>query len=875
MTGNDIRRKYLEYFEKHNHRIVRSSSLVPQDDPTLLFTNAGMVQFKRCFLGEDKRDYVRATTSQKCVRAGGKHNDLENVGYTARHHTFFEMLGNFSFGDYFKEKAIEFAWDLMINGYGLPADKLWASVFLDDDEAFELWHKITGIPEDRIVRFGEEDNFWAMGDTGPCGPCSEILIDRGEKYGCDRPDCKVGCECDRYLELWNLVFMQFDRDASGKMTPLPKPSIDTGLGLERIVTVLQNVDTNYDTDLMMPIINRAAELAETQMGASFETDVALKVIADHSRATAFLIGDGVLPSNEGRGYVLRRIMRRAIRYGRNIGLNKPFLHDTSGVVFDIMQPAYPELTEAKAFITNVIQNEERRFSETLDFGLKLLNDTLADLQEQGATEVPGDVIFKLYDTYGFPVDIVQDVVRDRNMALDMQGFDTAMAKQKAQSHSVATFDELSDAYKDFAATGIKPDFLGYNMETATSKVLVLVQDGVEKEAVTDDGLVEIVTEATPFYGEAGGQVGDVGIIEGPTGKMAVEQTVKDPTGLIIHMGRMVNGAIHKGASVDLKVDRSKRRATELNHTATHILQSVLRKVLGDHVKQAGSLVGPDRLRFDFTHFSQVDIQTLEQIETLVNEKIRANVAVDIEEMEAEAAFKTGATALFEEKYGDRVRVISLSDFSKELCGGTHTERTGNIGLFKIIAESSVASGVRRIEAVTGAEAVGYVQQTARILRDSALLVKEKPDALAERIDKLLQQQKAGEKEIERLKAQITTLAAGGTTDVIQEINGVKVVVKRVEVQSPGELRDMADKFKDRLQSGIVVLGSAAGPKVFLIVGVTKDLVKKYPAGEIIKPIAALVGGSGGGRPDLAQAGGTHKEKLDEALEQAYKVIEAL
>ncbi len=875
MTGNDVRRKYLEYFEKHNHRIVRSSSLVPQDDPTLLFTNAGMVQFKRCFLGEDKRDYVRATTSQKCVRAGGKHNDLENVGYTARHHTFFEMLGNFSFGDYFKEKAIEFAWDLMVNGYGLPADKLWASVFLDDDEAFELWHKITGIPEDRIVRFGEEDNFWAMGDTGPCGPCSEILLDRGEQYGCDRSDCKVGCECDRYLELWNLVFMQFDRDASGKMTPLPKPSIDTGLGLERMVTVLQNVDTNYDTDLMMPIINKAENLAEKQLGESFETDVALKVIADHSRATAFLIGDGVLPSNEGRGYVLRRIMRRAIRYGRNIGLNKPFLHDTAGVVFDIMQPAYPELAEDKAYITNVIHNEERRFSETLDFGLKLLNDTLGNLQAQGTSEVPGDVIFKLYDTYGFPVDIVRDVVRDQKMTLDMAGFDDAMAKQKAQSYTPVSFDEMSDAYKKFAATGIKPDFVGYEQESFSSKILVLVQEGDAKEEAAGDGLVEVVTEATPFYGEAGGQVGDVGVIEGATGRMGVEQTLKDPTGLIIHIGRMVNGSIKNGESVTLNVDRSRRRATELNHTATHILQSALRKVLGDHVKQAGSSVGPERLRFDFTHFSQVDAREIEQIETLVNERIRANVAVDIEEMAAEDAFKTGATALFEEKYGDRVRVISLSDFSKELCGGTHTDRTGNIGLFKIVAESSVASGVRRIEAVTGAAAVSYMQQTTSILRQSAMLVKEKPEALAERIEKMLQQQKAGEKEIERLKSQIATLAAGGTTDVIQEVNGVKVVVKRVEVQSPAELRDMADKFKDRLQSGIVVLGSAAGDKVFLIVGVTKDLVKKYQAGEIIKPIATLVGGSGGGRPDLAQAGGTATDKLDQALAQAYDVIKAI
>ena len=875
MTGNEVRRKYLEFFEKYDHRIVRSSSLVPQDDQTLLFTNAGMVQFKRCFLGEDKRSYNRATTSQKCVRAGGKHNDLENVGYTARHHTFFEMLGNFSFGDYFKERAIEFAWDLLVNGYGLPKEKLWASVFLDDDEAAELWHKLTGIPEDRIVRFGEEDNFWAMGDTGPCGPCSEILIDRGEEYGCDRPDCKVGCECDRYLELWNLVFMQFDRGASGKMTPLPKPSIDTGLGLERLVSVLQDVDTNYDTDLMMPIMQKAETLSEKRLGESAEVDVALKVIADHSRATAFLINDGVLPSNEWRGYVLRRIMRRAIRYGRNIGLTEPFLHETAGVVFDIMRPNYPELSENKAFITNVINNEEVRFSATLDYGLKLLNDTLSNLEAKGTTEVPGDVIFKLYDTYGFPVDIVRDVVRDRQMTLDMDGYDRAMAKQKEQSHAKVSFDEMGDAYKNFAATGIKPDFMGYEQESLAAKVLVLVQAGAETEAVSGEDQAEIVTESTPFYGEAGGQVGDVGIIEGDEGKMAVEQTIKDPTGLIIHKGRMLSGSIKKDDTVTLSVDINKRRATELNHTATHILHSVLRSVLGDHVKQQGSLVAPDRLRFDFSHFSQVDAQTLEQIETLVNERIRANVPVAIEEMEAEEAFQTGATALFEEKYGDRVRVISLSDFSKELCGGTHTDRTGNIGLFKILSESSVASGVRRIEAVTGSAAVNYMQQNVRVLRESAMLVKEKPEALKDRIDKMLQQQKAGEKEIERLKAQIATLAAGGTADVIEKINDVKVAVKRVEVDSPAELRDMADKFKDRLQSGIVVLGSAADAKVFLTVGVTKDLVSKYKAGEIIKPIAETVGGSGGGRPDLAQAGGTLTDKLDDALAQAYEVIKAI
>ncbi|MDX9818592.1 MAG: alanine--tRNA ligase, partial [Desulfococcus multivorans] len=509
MTGNEIRQKFLDYFQKHHHQIVRSSSLIPQDDPTLLFTNAGMVQFKRTFLGEEKRRYVRAATSQKCVRAGGKHNDLENVGYTARHHTFFEMLGNFSFGDYFKEKAIEFAWDLLTNGYGLPEDKLWVSIYLDDDEAFDLWRTVVGVPEDRIVRFGEKDNFWAMGDTGPCGPCSEIHIDRGAEFGCG-PDCSLGCECDRYLEIWNLVFMQFNRDQSGNMTPLPKPSIDTGMGLERIVSVIQNAATNYDIDLIMPIMRKAEGLSGRRLGESAETDVAMKVIADHSRAMAFLIGDGVLPSNEGRGYVLRRIMRRAIRYGRNLHLMRPFLHETAKVVFDIMKPAYPELAKAEAFITNVIRNEEIRFSETLDKGLALLNDTLAEMTEKKQTEVPGNVIFKLYDTFGFPVDIVRDVVRDRNMTLDMATFDRQMAEQREKSRSVVSFSQISDAYKKLSADGIIPEFIGYETTLCDSTILLLVKDGKAIESAGESDTVEVVVKKTPFYGASGGQVGDIG-----------------------------------------------------------------------------------------------------------------------------------------------------------------------------------------------------------------------------------------------------------------------------------------------------------------------------------------------------------------------------
>ena len=873
MTGNEVRKKFLEYFQKYSHQIVRSSSLVPADDPTLLFTNAGMVQFKRCFLGEEKRGYVRAATSQKCVRAGGKHNDLENVGYTARHHTFFEMLGNFSFGDYFKEKAIDFGWDLLTNGYGLPEEKLWVSIYLDDDEAHELWHKNIGVPEEKILRFGEEDNFWAMGDTGPCGPCSEIHMDRGKEYGCDRPDCGVDCECDRFLEIWNLVFMQFNREASGKMEPLPKPSIDTGMGLERLIALIQNVPTNYDIDLIRPIMQKVEQLAETKLGQALESDVAMKVIADHSRAAAFLIGDGILPSNEGRGYVLRRIMRRAIRYGRNIGLTDPFLHKTAEVVFDIMKPEYPDLMDAKAYITNVIQNEEVRFSETLDHGLKILNDSLADLKAKGQARVPGDLIFKLYDTYGFPVDIVQDVVRDENLDLDMDGYDQAMERQRAKSRKTAAFTKISEAYKNLSAEGVMPEFVGYDATTCESKVLLLVRDGREVQNVVSGQSVEVVTEATPFYGEAGGQVGDRGKITGSNFEMEVIDTIKDPTGITIHKGNMVLGSMQKGQNVTLTVDTTSRSATECNHTATHLLHFALRKVLGDHVKQAGSLVAPDRFRFDFTHFSQTTAKELAEIETLVNQRIRANVPVETVEMDAEKAFKSGATALFEEKYGDRVRMVSLQDFSKELCGGTHTGATGNIGLFKIVEESSVASGIRRIEALTGGAALAHIQETDRLLNDTARLLKERPDILPQRIEKMLAHQKSLEKEIDGLKAKIASETVDDIEADVKIINDVKVLAKKVAVDQPAALRDLADRFKDKIRSGIVVLGSSAGNKAMLIVIVSKDLTHRFHAGEIVKQVAAVVGGGGGGRPDMAQAGGSKPEELDAALEKAYEIVE--
>lgn len=873
MTGNEARQLFIDYFAKNGHQHVRSSSLVPADDPTLLFTNAGMVQFKRVFMGEDKRKYTTAVTSQKCVRAGGKHNDLENVGYTARHHTFFEMLGNFSFGDYFKEKAIELGWDLLTNGYKLPADKLWVSIFLDDDEAYDIWKNKIGVPDSRIVRLGEKDNFWAMGDTGPCGPCSEIHIDRGDKYSCDNPNCGVDCDCDRFLEIWNLVFMQFYRDETGTMTRLPKPSIDTGMGLERLSSVLQDVSTNYDTDLFTPIMHRVAELSGKSIGSSFESDVAMKVIADHSRAAAFLIGDGILPSNEGRGYVLRRVMRRAIRYGRNLGLVKPFLHETARVVFEIMEGTYPELKSAHAFITNVIQNEEMRFSETLDKGLGLLNDTLAEMKENGQTQVPGQVMFKLYDTFGFPVDIVRDVVKDSGLNLDMDGFNSAMSKQKEQSRSKVHFTGSGTAFKELGASGVTTEFTGYSKIEDTGKILVIAENGEAIETAAPGTKVEIVTDRTPFYAESGGQAGDSGLIRGEGGlEIQLTDTVKDPTGFVIHKGEVKSGTATTGIEVSLIVDEEKRRFTALNHTATHLLHSALHHILGDHVKQAGSLVTSERLRFDFTHFAQVDRETIEAIERYVNEKIWENASVEIEEMDADEAFKSGATALFEEKYGDRVRVVSMSDFSKEFCGGTHTSKTGNIGFFKILTETSVAAGVRRIEAVTASGALKAVQEINRKLLEAASIFRDSPDNLIPRIEKALSDQKATDKELHQLKAKMAASSLDSIEADIKEISGTKTVIRKVDVEDQASMRDLADKYKDKLGSGVIVLASEAAGKVLLIAMVTKDLTGKYKAGDIVKQIAPVVGGGGGGRPDMAQAGGSKPEMIEEALKKAAEII---
>ena len=871
MTGKEARRIFMEYFKKHDHREVRSSSLVPQDDPTLLFTNAGMVQFKRVFTGDEKREYSRAVTTQKCVRAGGKHNDLENVGYTARHHTFFEMLGNFSFGDYFKEKAVEFGWDLLTKGYGLDPDKLWVSVFYDDDEAYDLWRDKVGVPEDRIVRLGEEDNFWAMGDTGPCGPCSEIHIDRGPEFGCDRPDCAVGCECDRYLELWNLVFMQYERDDSGKMTPLPRPSIDTGLGLERIVSVLQDVPTNYETDLFMPIMEKVEALSGRRKSDSKENEVAMKVIADHSRAAAFLICDGILPSNEGRGYVLRRIMRRAIRYGRHIGLNKPFLHETVATVFDIMDEAFPELKDSSAFILNVVKNEEIKFSETLDIGLKLLKETIDGISREKNREIPGELIFKLYDTYGFPVDIITDVIKDMDITLDMDGYNRAMEAQKARSKSTKTFAGVGDAFKGLTSQGIKTVFTGYDNLETRSEVLIIVKDGLEVMSAGPGDEVEIVTKETPFYAEAGGQAGDAGYFEDKGLMVHIDNTHADPTGLRIHHGVVEKGTLAKGDTPLLKVDEERRKSTALNHTATHLLHAALRKVLGDHVKQSGSLVTCDRLRFDFTHFSAISKEEIQAIEMEVNAGIRKNIVLNTHEMPMDEAVKSGATALFEEKYGDFVRVVSVGDLSRELCGGTHTDRTGNIGLFQIVSEGSIASGVRRIEALTGEKALAMIHDNMAVLQDTARIVKTTKENLFTKVESLVAEKKTSEKEIEALKAKIASKSIENIDDDIRMIDGVKVLAKKVKIDNPSQMRDLADKFKAKIGSGVVLLGAESGGKALLTAVVTKDMIKRFHAGQIVKAAAVHVGGGGGGRPDMAQAGGSKPENLEQALASVYEI----
>jgi len=866
MTPDEIRRSFLNYFAEKGHRIVSSSSLVPRKDPTLLFTNAGMVQFKGVFLTEETRDYVRAVTSQKCVRAGGKHNDLENVGKTARHHTFFEMLGNFSFGDYFKEGAIDMAWDLMIHRWGLPKEKMWATIYLDDDEAFGLWKKI--VPEDRIVRLGEKDNFWAMGDTGPCGPCSEIIIDQGEDVGCGKPECAVGCDCDRFLELWNLVFMQFNRDSEGKLHPLAKPCIDTGLGLERISAVLQGVRSNYETGLFIPVIKEVETISGVPYGRQLKSDISMRVIADHSRASTFLISDGVLPSNEGRGYVLRRIMRRAMRHGKMLGVEKPFLYQTSAKVVDLMKEAFPELRETASFVSTVIRNEEERFTDTLDSGLKLLREELEKLRTKGEKVLSGEMAFRLYDTFGFPLDLTVDILQEDGLSLDEEGFNAQMEGQRQkskQSWQGIGEGRGKEIYHRLSSEGVKTEFLGYEEVRADSRILKIIKDSEAVPVAAEGDDIEVITEKTPFYGETGGQVGDQGVIFHEGFSLEVHDTHRPLEDMVVHQAKVKRGVVKEGMEASLWVEKDRRQAIMLNHTATHLLQAVLREVLGTHVHQAGSLVAPDRLRFDFTHFAAIEKDVLGRIEALVNQKIRENLKVETKVMGVEEALQTGAMALFGEKYGDNVRVIMMADFSIELCGGTHTGQTGDIGLFKILSEAGIAAGVRRIEAVTGERAYQFIKEQERELLEIASSLRAQPGELSAKLERLLQAQKELEREILSLQGKLSHQEILDLLPSVREAKGVKVLSAKVDGKDPKQLREFVDQLKAKIGSGIVLLGSQNQDKVSLIMGVTADLTKRFNAGVLIKKIAQSMGGTGGGRPDFAQAGGTDPGKLDEAL----------
>ena len=887
MKANDVRSKFLDYFGGHGHRKVLSSSLVPQDDPTLLFTNAGMVQFKRIFTGEETRDYNRATTSQKCVRAGGKHNDLENVGYTSRHHTFFEMLGNFSFGDYFKEQAISFAWELLTKGYNLPAGRLYATVYKDDDEAYELWRKISGLPTDRISRLGDKDNFWAMGDTGPCGPCSEILIDQGAHIGCGRPDCAPGCDCDRYLEIWNLVFMQFERSVGGEMKPLPKPSIDTGMGLERLAAVCQGVISNFETDLFTPLIEKVASLTgipyvygrELKPGdEGFATNVSTRVLADHARSVTFLIGDGIRPENLGRGYVLRRILRRAVRHGRKLGLDKPFLGQLTDVIISEMKGAYPDLVDNGAYIKQIITSEEERFGETLGAGMNMLGEAIDGLRKKKSTVIDGRLAFKLYDTYGFPLDLVADVARENGLNVDEDAFNEAMAEQKAKSRASwkggsGDEDKVAALVNELTAKGFTTTFTGYDSVAEDGlPVALLIKDGqkVEKAAKGDE--VTLVFARTPFYAFSGGQAGDAGEIHFPGGMVDIYDVRKSPgSNVFLHLGVVADGEIRADETAGLKVDERQRLATARNHSCTHLLHKALRTVLGTHVRQAGSMVTHDRLRFDFTNPSAVSASDIARLEKMVNEAIRQDMPVQTEVMDIEEATRSGAVALFEERYGESVRVVSMGDYSRELCGGTHICSTGQIGAFIILAESSVAAGVRRFECLTGEAAIDFMQGQRTLVSEIGGALKAKPEEIPERLNRL----QARVKELEKGgQAKGAASSGGDLVKNLVEKNGVKLLAAQVEAPTPKELRQLGDELKDRLGPDALIglAAPSADGKAMLLVIVGANLAGRFKAGELVSQMAAKVGGKGGGRPDMAQAGGPEVAGIESALELLIQAV---
>ena len=855
IEANDIRRRFLDYFNRRGHEVVASSPLVPANDPTLLFTNAGMVQFKEVFLGLEQRACARAVTAQRCVRAGGKHNDLENVGYTARHHTFFEMLGNFSFGDYFKEQAIHYAWEFLTGELAIPEEKLWVTVFHDDADAEAIWLEQVGVDKDRFSRCGEKDNFWSMGDTGPCGPCSEIFYD----YGADVPGGPPGSaeqDGDRYVEIWNLVFMEFNRDAQGAMHPLPKPSVDTGMGLERTAALLQGVRNNYETDLFRPLIDAVESLA----GDGATDLVSTRVIADHIRSCAFLVADGVIPANEGRGYVLRRIIRRALRHGSKLGLNEPFFHKLVDPLDSIMGEACPELSRAREFVTNTLKQEEERFAETLEQGLKHLEAAVGAL---ASGTIPGEVVFKLYDTYGFPVDLTADIARERSLKLDLEGFEECMDEQRQRAREANRFAvdvSVLPALKDHAS-----GFEGYDSLRVTGRVTALLQDNQAVERIEEDQSGAVVLDRTPFYAESGGQVGDQGELVSDTGVFVVDDTLKQGNAHV-HIGRVSRGSLQTGQEAESRVDPVTRINTVRNHSATHLLHAALREVLGEHVTQQGSLVAPDRLRFDFSHPEPVSEQQLLEIERLVNRKILENIDTEIRLMPLDEALKSGAMSLFGEKYDKQVRVLKIGgDFSVELCGGTHVARAGDIGLFKFVAETGIAAGIRRVEAVTGLGALALVEDEEAQLAELARMLKSDRGKLATRLEQVLENSRRLEKELEQVKGKMASRAGAELGEQAELVNGIHVLARNMDGADPKTLRDTVDQLKSKLGTAVIVLGTVKGDKVSLVAGVTKDSTDRVQAGELINFVAQQVGGKGGGRPDLAQAGGNDPSALQSAL----------
>jgi alanyl-tRNA synthetase len=877
MRAHEIRTSFLNFFEKKGHRIIPSSSLVPREDPSLLFTNAGMNQFKNIFLGLEKRSYNRAASVQKCLRVSGKHNDLEQVGRTPKHHTFFEMLGNFSFGDYFKEEAISLAWELVTEVYRLPEEKLYVTIYQDDEEAFKLWSLRIGLPESRIFRFGQEDNFWAMGETGPCGPCSEIHYDLGEDLEPGSPADLVAGGSNRFVELWNLVFMEFFQDNDGQMHPLPRPSIDTGLGLERMAAVLQGKKSNFDTDLFIPLIQTVVREANIEYPDDSETDVYLRIIADHIRAITFLIGDGVTPSNEGRGYVLRRLIRRAYRQGSLLGMDKPFLYRLAGTVVDVMKDGYPELMSNLPYISRVCLAEEERFIYTLNSGWRYFEQYAEETLAAGSRTIPGDKAFKLYDTFGFPLDLSQELAKEKNLEIDEAGFQKELEIQRERARlswgGEAKVKEKS-IYKNYVKLKVQPVFYDRE-EVDETQVLALIKDGQMAESLKEGQSGEVILSITPFYAEAGGQIGDVGVLKSSSFSGIVENTYSPVPGLIVHKLQVVAGELRVGQTVEAVVDSTRRKAISRNHTATHLLHASLRQILGDHVRQSGSLVSHRRLRFDFTHFSALTDEEIRKVEYLVNEKIRESLPVTVKITTLEEGIAEGAMAIFEEKYGEKVRLVRAGDFSKELCGGIHVRNSGEIGFFKITSESSVAAGLRRIEAVTGEEALGYVEELEQQLQQLEKLFRVSRKELLARAEKILKSLEEKEEEIKRLKQKLLQQAGQSPDMAVKEIKGIKLVTQKFEGVGIEALRLHADNLKKKIGSGVVVLTSAADGRAYLVVAVTSDLTGKVQANKIIKDIAQLIGGGGGGRIDFAQAGGSKPEGIDRALEKSFDLLKRI